>query len=118
VGCALIERIAQQRPGVLHVAAMKGVEPLMDQRFGLALLLGLRAPGALDVGPGSVMMPVEEQDARPQIDGRFEVAGEVLIEAGDEQVLDARVLGGRTRTARVRRLRRLRIGHNLKCCTV
>jgi hypothetical protein len=36
-------------------------------------------------------MAVEKEDARPEIDRRFEIAGEVLIEARDEELLDARV---------------------------
>ncbi len=40
----------------------------MQDGFGLALPLGLRAPCALDVGAGPIVMAIEEEHARPQID--------------------------------------------------
>ena len=66
----------------------------MDERFGHALLLGLRAARAIDVGAGAIVIAIEEQHARPEIDGRFELAGEIVIEPRDEEMLDARVLFG------------------------
>jgi hypothetical protein len=109
----LVERVPQQRPGVLHVPAMERIESLVDQGFGLALLFGLGATRALDVGPGTVVMAVQEQDTGPHVDGGLEVAGEVVIETGDQQLFDARVLPRRARTAGWRWMGRLRIGHNL-----
>ena len=105
------QRVAQQRAGLLHVAAIERIEALVDQGFGLALPLGLRAPRALDVGASAIVMAIEEQDARPEIDGGVELAGEVVIEPRDEQVLDAHVLsGGAGRLSRGRDGRQ-RLGH-------
>ena len=79
---------------MLDVSAIERLQPFVDQRLGLALPLGLRAARALDVGASAIVMAVEEQDPRPEIDRRVELAGEVVIEAGDQQLLDARVAPG------------------------
>jgi hypothetical protein len=115
---AAIQRVAEERSGVFDVALVEGHQPFVDERLGLPLPLGLCAPGAFDVGPGPIVMPVEEQHTGPDVDGRFEVAGEVLIQAGNEELLDARVLPFRGRRIGWRGRRRVRIGHVLKCCTV
>ena len=91
---ALIERVAQQRAGAHHFALVERFEAFVHERFGDALLLGLRAARAIDVGARPIVVAIEEQHARPEVDGRFELAGEIVIEAGDEQMLDPRVVFG------------------------
>jgi hypothetical protein len=91
---ALIERVAQQRASAAHLSTIECLEPLMDQRFGRALLLCLRAARAIDIGAGSIMIAIEEEHARPKVDGGFEFAREVVVETGDEQMLDARIVFG------------------------
>ena len=66
----------------------------MHQRFGNALLLGLRAAGAIDVGARAIVVAIEEQHAGPEVDGRFELAREIVIEPGDQEMLDPRVVFG------------------------
>jgi hypothetical protein len=86
---ALVERVAEQRPGANHFPAIEGFEALVHQRFGNAELLGLGAARAIDVRTGAVVIPVEEQDARPQVDGGVELTGKIAIETRHEQLLDA-----------------------------
>ena len=75
----------------------------MHQRFGNALLLGLRAARAIDVGARAIVSAIEEQHARPEIDGRFELAREIVIEPRDEEMLDPRfVFGARVRLGAAR----------------
>ena len=62
----------------------------MHERFGNALAFGLRAAGAIDIGTRPIVGPIEKQHARPEVDGLFELTGEVVIEAGHEQMLDPR----------------------------
>ena len=80
-----------------HLALVERVEPLVHQRLGNTLALGLRAARALDVGARPVVRPIEEQHPRPEIDGLFELTGEIVIKAGHEQVLDPRVIDLRLR---------------------
>ena len=75
-----------------HVRCIHKLEDCVAETIGLAVMLGLGAAGPLDVGASPIVVPVEEQDSGPEIDRRLEVAGEVLIETCDQQLLDARVL--------------------------
>lgn len=71
------------------ITSVKGLDALMEDRFGLALPLRLCATGSLDIRACSTVMTVEEQNAGPQVDGLFVVAGEVLIETREQQLLDS-----------------------------
>ena len=66
----------------------------MNQRLGNALLLRLGAPRAIDICASPIMGAIEKQDACPQADGGFEFAREIVIEPGDEEILDSRVVIG------------------------
>ena len=68
--------------------------PCCSSASDLALPLGLRAARPLDVGARAIVMPIEKQHARPEVDGLFVVAGEVLVEAGEQELLDPRVAIG------------------------
>jgi hypothetical protein len=49
------------------------------------------------------VVPIQEQDTRPEIDRLFVLIGEVLIEASKQQLLDSRVpLGAAQRLGRSR----------------
>ena len=101
---AAIERIGNQAAGARDIAGLKGRHPLVQDRFGLPLQLGLRVASAVDVGARPIVMPIEEQHARPEVDGRFVVTEEILIEPGEQQLLDAGValrLGQRVGRVRV-----------------
>ncbi len=76
---------------MLDVSAIESHHPFVDEGLGLPLPLRLRAASPLDVGSRPIVMAVEKEDPRPEIDCRFEIAGKVVIKAGDKQLLDARV---------------------------
>jgi hypothetical protein len=77
----------------------------------LPLSFGLGAACPIDVRARAIVVAIEEQDTRPEVDGGFELAGEVVIQPGDEQVLDSRVLAGGAWRGGLGRRGRLRIGH-------
>ena len=77
--------------GFVAVAAAERGDAVLQQLFGLALPLGQRAARALDVGARARVAAVEEQRARPDVDGVLVVGGEVVIEADEQQLLDLRV---------------------------
>jgi hypothetical protein len=63
----------------------------MQQLVRLALALGLRAPRPIDVRAGPGVPAIEKQDASPDVDGLFVIAGEVSIQTDEEELLDSRV---------------------------
>ncbi len=63
----------------------------MQQLFGLALALGLRAARPLDVGPRSGVGAIEKQDAGPDVDRELVTIREVMIETDEQQLLDFRI---------------------------
>ena len=65
---------------------------LVAPRLGFALALGERAAGALDVRARPGMAAIEEEHAAPHLDRVLELAREVPIEPGEQQLLDARVV--------------------------
>ena len=62
----------------------------MQQLLGFPLTLGDRLPRPFDVRASAIVIAVEKDDARPDVDGLFVVFCEVMIEAGDEKFFDAR----------------------------
>ena len=60
----------------------------LHQRLHLALPLGHEPARAVDIGLGPAVAAIEEGDAGPDVDGLLVAPGEVLIEAGEEQLLD------------------------------
>lgn len=70
---------------------VKRLDALVKDCFRFALPFRLRAACALDVCAGSTVMPVEEQHPRPQVDRLLVLRSEVLIETGEQQLLDSRV---------------------------
>jgi hypothetical protein len=86
-----------------HVALVKRLDALMKNSLRLALPLGLRTPRTLDIRASAAVVPIEEQDTRPEIDRLFVLIGEVLIETGKQQLLDSCVsLGAAQRLGRSR----------------
>src|SRR5207249_4259685 len=87
-GGAAVEGGVKQ-PARLHAfAAAERLDAVLQQFFGFALSLGQGAAGALDVGAGAGMAAIEEEDARPDVDRVVVLRGEVMIEAGEQQLLD------------------------------
>ena len=83
----------------------------MQDLLGLALALGKSIAGALDIRTCPCLAPIQEQHARPDVDRLFVVAGEVVIEALEEKLLDASVAVGTgegVRCAGRRAVKRLR----------
>ena len=80
---------------------MKRLDALVEHGFGFALSLGLSTARPLDVSAGAAVVPIEKQDARPEIDGLFVLIGEIQVEAREQQLLDPRVaLGAAQRLGR------------------
>jgi hypothetical protein len=84
----------------------------MEQLLRFTLTFGQRAPGALDVGTGAVMVALEEHDSRPDADRVLVMTREIVIEPGKKQLLDSRLTVGVVwRFRRPNRVSRLRIRH-------
>lgn len=99
--CSTLDGIGHEAARQCHIAFVKRFDALMKDGFGFALPLGLCATRPLDVGAGSTVVTIEEQDARPQVDGLFVLGGEILIEAREQQLLDSGVpLGAAQRLGR------------------
>ena len=81
---------AQQPARGLRLAALKRGGARVDQLFAFALTFGDRAARALDVRAGACVTAIEEQGPRPDVDGEIVLAGEVVIEAAQEQLFEAR----------------------------
>ena len=90
----MIESGSQQLTRTRDVAVAKGVEALVEKRFRFALALSLGTPRTFDIRTRAIVMPIEEQHARPEIDGVVVVAREILIETREEQLLNPRVAIG------------------------
>ena len=88
---AAVDRGLQQAARFVAVAAVERGDAVLQQLFGLALPLGQRAARPLDVGARAGMAAVEEQRARPDVDGELVLGGEVVIEADEQELLDLRV---------------------------
>ena len=86
----LIGVVARIRTDRELKTAAQSVQTAVQQLLGLALTLGDRLARPIDVGASAIVIPVEENDARPDIDRLFVVFREVMIEAGDEKFFDAR----------------------------
>ncbi len=63
----------------------------VQQFIALALPLGDRAAGPLDVGAGTGMAAVDEEHARPDVDREFVLFGKIMIEPREQELFDARV---------------------------
>ena len=81
--------VGEELPGLGHVARVECRPGRRDQFVRRALPFGQCAAGPFDVGAGTAVAAFEERHARPDVDGFFVAAGEILIEARQEQLLDA-----------------------------
>ena len=88
---AAVDRGLQQAPRLAAVAALERRDAALQQLLGLPLPLGQRAARPLDVRAGARVAAIEKQRARPDVDRVLVVRGEVVIEAGEQQLLDLRV---------------------------
>ena len=93
---ALIHRSGQQVARPFHLSGFICLEAPVQKLFRLALTLGNRLSCAIDVGTGTVVIPVQKDHARPDIDRLFVFATEVVVETRKEKFFDARrAFGGR-----------------------
>jgi hypothetical protein len=101
---AAVERVGNEAASAGDIAGLKRRNPLMKDGLRLPLQLGLRAARAVDIRTRAIVVPIEEQHARPEVDGLFVLTEEVLVEPGKEQLLDAGITlgcGQRLRSVRV-----------------
>ena len=98
---------------LFHISGVVGCDALVQQLLRLPLAFGKRAPAALDVGPGPIMVTIKEDDARPDADRAFVSAREIVIQSRQQELLDASLTVGITRLAgRTDRFGRQRIRQN------
>ena len=86
---APVHGFRQQRACRGKVTGVVRGHAFLHERLDLALPLGHEPPCAIDIGLGPAVAPIEERDPRPDVDRLLEASGEILIEAGEEQLLDA-----------------------------
>ena len=94
VRAAALHGRIQHLPRRLDLSTLERRDAVVQQLFRLALLLGHRAAGALDVRARPRVIAIEKQRARPDVDGLCVVGREVLIEAGKKKALDLGVALG------------------------
>ena len=105
---------AARRAGV---AAVERRTAGVQQLVALALPLGDRAAGPLDVGAGPGVAAIDEQHARPDVDRELVLLGEIMVEPGEQELLDAGVaialrhVGPVGRTVGTERIGHVRIGN-------
>ena len=82
-------------PRALGFALVEELAGRGEQLVRPALPLGQRGTGAIDIGAGARVRPIEEQHAGPDVDGVVVPAVEVAVQAVDEQRVDLPVASGR-----------------------
>ena len=87
----MVDGRRDQRTGFTRVAAIEREKAAVQQFVPMALALGDRAAGAFDVGPGTGMAAIDEQDACPDVDRLLVLVGEVVRQAGEQELFDARI---------------------------
>jgi glutamate formiminotransferase len=87
---ALADRRFQQPARFAGLATIERGYAVVQQFFRFPLSLGERASSAIDVRAGAGMIAVQEQCSRPDVDRLIVLSGEIVIEAGEEQLLDLR----------------------------
>ena len=86
-----VDRGLHEAPRFTAVAALERRDAALQQLLGLPLALGQGAARPLDVGTGTRVTAIEKQHACPDADRVIVLCGEVMIEAGEQQLLDFRV---------------------------
>ena len=88
---AALDCRGEQRSRGSGVAAIERRRSRVQELLALALPLRDGAARAVDVGLGPGVPAIEEEHARPDADRELVLAGEVVIETGEEEVFHARV---------------------------
>ena len=85
---AAVDGRPQQSPRFRALAAIERRHAVVQQLFGLPLTLRERTARPFDVGAGTRMAAIEKQRPRPDVDRLVVVGRKVVIQAGEEQLLD------------------------------
>lgn len=87
----LVHRPRQELAGFVDVPGVVGGDAVVEQFLRLALALGEGAAGPFDVRARPVVVPIEEHNARPHADRALILAGKIVIETREEELLDSRL---------------------------
>ena len=79
-GSPLIDSARQQVTRPFHFAGAVRVEATVQKLFGLALTLCNRLACAFDVGARTIVIAVQKDDTRPDVDRLLVVTGEIVIQ--------------------------------------
>ena len=94
-GRALIDGAGQQVARAFNLSRLVRVQSTMQELLRFALALRDRLACAIDVRAGAVVIAIEKDDARPDVDRLFVFPGEIVIQTRNEKFFDARgALGG------------------------
>ena len=88
---ALRHRRLQQTTGLAGVAAIEGCYAVLQQLLRFPLPLGQCAACPFDVRPRPRMAPIEKQRACPDVDGLLVLCGEIVVQTGEQELLDLRI---------------------------
>ena len=94
VGAAALHRGVQHLTGRFDLSPLERRHAVVKQFLRFALLFGHRAAGAIDVGACSRVIAIEEQRARPDVDGLRVMRRKILIESRKQQAFDFGVAFG------------------------
>ena len=106
---ATLDGGCQQAPGSDSIAALKRGLPCLQQLLAFPLTLGNGAARAFDVRPRTRVTAIQKQHARPDADGELVLSVEVMVQTGEQQLLDARLAARRRSNGTV--VLALRISH-------
>ena len=106
-----LDRPAQKVAGLLDLAGVVRRDARVKELLRFALTLGERAARPLDVRASAIVIALQKNHARPDANGAFVLAGEIVIESREQQLFDAGLAVGVTR--RKGRFGRLGIGHRV-----
>src|SRR5438046_2031022 len=112
----LIDGARQQVPCALDVACLVRVQAAVQQFLRFPLPFGDRRSRAVDVCASPIVIALEEDHARPDVDCLFVFGCEVMIKTGDEQLFDARRALGVVRSRRLGRIGALWLRHQSIGC--
>ena len=88
------DRSGKQRSRLGHVTAVTGCNTGVQQRLGFPDPFGDRRPRPVDVRPGPLVGPIQEQHPCPDVDGALQPSPNVVIETRQQQLFDFdRVIG-------------------------
>jgi hypothetical protein len=79
----------QQPPRRLRFAALERRRAGLDELVAFALPFGNRSTSTFYIRAGACMAPIEKERAGPNVDGEFVLSAEVVIQAREQQFLDA-----------------------------